>query len=399
MNNIESIYTVYQLNADPNNLIEQSVYQKNNITYKILNYNKNLLCYNVDENIKLYRSVIFASPENELLSFTPHKMVDRDKFCDKYDINSPDIYINEYIDGTLIHLFYDNRINQWEIATKGSIGGNYKLFNKFSNKKTNKTVMEMFIDAFTRNPLSSTNNINQNAIIEYFPKNFSYSFVLLHPDNPIVFPINQPLLYLTNVFDITPKNNRAIHIPPTIFESWNIFTNCCILFPKPQSFDNWNQLKEDQLVHFNTYENNCGYIATHLPSGDRCKFYNSDYKIRIRVKTVQSKLLLQYLCLRKINLINDYLVKYPKFRKQFRLFKDHFSDFIENIHTAYLLKYVWKTKYDINEKYKQIVDDIQRDVYVPNIKQKLIITQKSVHDYILRKSPGEMLYHLFYENR
>ena len=59
MNNIESIYTVYQLNTDPNNLIEQSVYQKNNITYKILNYNKNLLCYNVDENSKLYRSVIF----------------------------------------------------------------------------------------------------------------------------------------------------------------------------------------------------------------------------------------------------------------------------------------------------------------------------------------------------
>ena len=399
MNHIESTYTVYQLNDAPNNIIKSKIYQKNNIDYKILNYDKNKMCYDVDDNSKLYRSVIFSSPENELLSFTPNKMVDREKFCNKYDINSENVYINEYIDGTLIHLFYDNRINQWEIATKSSIGGDYKLFNKYSNKKTNKTVVEMFIDAFTRNPLSSTNNINQNAIIEYFPKNFSYSFVLLHPENPIILPIDHAQLYLTNVFDITPKNNRAIHIPPFIFSNWSIFANCCILFPKTQPFNNWDQLKENQLIHFNIHDNNCGYIATHLPSGERCKFYNSDYKIRIRMKTVQSKLMLHYLCLRKINLLNDYLIQFPKFRNHFRLFKDHFSDFIENVHTAYLLKYVWKTKFDINEKYKQIVDDIQRDVYVPNIKHKQKITQKSVHDYILSKTPGEMLYHLFYEKR
>ena len=42
-------------------------------SYSILNYNKELLSYH-NENILLYRSVVYSYPELDLLSFSPPKM-------------------------------------------------------------------------------------------------------------------------------------------------------------------------------------------------------------------------------------------------------------------------------------------------------------------------------------
>ena len=133
---MDTQYASYRLNHKNNSKIENKEYLHNNIRYTIKSYDSKYICNDASDHLTLYRSVIFSHPENTLLSFSPQKSVLKENFCNRYEINDDDIYINEYIDGTMIHLFYDNRVNQWEIATKNSIGGNYKLINSRLKQKT-----------------------------------------------------------------------------------------------------------------------------------------------------------------------------------------------------------------------------------------------------------------------
>ena len=391
MENIEDLYAIYSVNPMKKLKVNETLYTNNNIEYKILNYDRETMSDNVSDITKLYRSIVFSSPENELLSFSPQKTINREEFIRKYNVTCDDIYINEYIDGTLIHLFYDDRIKQWEISTKSAVGGNYKLYNSYSKIKTSKNVKDMFLDAITRNIYSKTNSISNNTTINNFFKNYCYTFVLSHPDNPIVFPITQPKIYLTNVFDIIPKKGRVINIPPYVYQQWDIFQNTCILFPSTKQFDTWDSLTPERLIHLNNNEENCGYMATHIPSGQRCKFYNGRYKELLRLKTIKSQFLLRYICLRRANLLNDYLVQNPGERKRFRLFKDLFQSFINNLHAGYLTKYVWKAQTEIDNKFAKYIDEIHKEVYIPNIRSNIKITKKTVYDFVIRKHPGELL--------
>ena len=67
-------------------------------------------------------------------------------FCHLFN-NQREIYINEYIDGTMVHLFYDPRIQSWEIASKNAVSGNYFLSDNV--KKTSKTLRDMFVECLT----------------------------------------------------------------------------------------------------------------------------------------------------------------------------------------------------------------------------------------------------------
>ena len=97
-------------------------------TYAILNYDKNMLS-KLDVCSDKYRSVVFSYPENQLLSFSPPKSIEYADFKEKkYPINT--ITATEKIEGVSITLFYDHRIQSWEISTKTNIGGHYWYFYK-----------------------------------------------------------------------------------------------------------------------------------------------------------------------------------------------------------------------------------------------------------------------------
>ena len=115
----------------------------------------------------MYRSVIFSYPEKKILSFTPVKSIPSSTFMQKYPTIKDNIFINEYIEGVMIQLFYDFRVNCWTIATKGNIGCKYGFYNKNQNVCQNphqnqNTFYNMFLDALHANKNES---LNQLAII------------------------------------------------------------------------------------------------------------------------------------------------------------------------------------------------------------------------------------------
>lgn len=392
---MDNIYASFHIESvcSPKVIVKNYFYS--NIYYNIWNYNSECMCYNEKIQVAQCRSLIMSHPENKLLSFSHGKSLSYETFTQMYNIN--DVYINEYIDGTLIHLFFDYKLNTWVMATKSSIGGNYFLYNKNYSTKSSKTVFTMFLEALSTNDP----NLSNNVLINNLPKNYCYNFVLLHPENPIVFPINQPKLYLIAVFDICNTTNKAVNIPPHIFENFDCFKNSTILFSQKANYQSYDELKQNQFELFNKNKEICGYHAIHLPSGNRCIFKNPVYIDLLRFKTINPRNFFLYLCLRRNNSIKDFLKQFPEFKKRFNLFNDHFKQYIENLHCAYLAKYVFKNCNTIDYKYQNYIESIHREIYIKSInnRQKEKVTIKKVHNYVMSKCPGEILYILFSEKR
>jgi hypothetical protein len=118
--------------------------------YALVNYKKH-------ENYDgLYRSVIFKN--KKVVCFSPPKSIPYTEFCENNPIST--VVVDEFMDGTMINVFYDGETNKWVIATRSIVGAKCVFYSQ-------KTFHDMFhetgIDYDTLN------------------KEYCYSFVLQHP--------------------------------------------------------------------------------------------------------------------------------------------------------------------------------------------------------------------------
>jgi hypothetical protein len=109
----------------------------------------------------------------------------------------------------------------------------------------------------------------------------------------------------------------------------------------------------------------------------------------------------QFLCLNRINKIDNFLKYYPSCKKIFKNFKNEYDGFITSIHRAYMMKYIEKTHIDISNKYLMHVDRIYKQKYLPylNTQNKRKIDKSIFVEYVEKMEPGELLYYLNYDNR
>ena len=366
--------------------------------YTVLNYDNDYICFDETSNITQYRSVILNHPERNLLSFSPPRGIPIESFRKKYNPCDENMYINEMVEGTLIHFFYDKRISSWEIATKNAVGGHYRTSEKdMGDNKKQLSVREMFLEAIS---YSTNTSFSQVALFQLFPKHYSFNFILQHPANPIVLHSVKPLLYLVSVYDITPKERRAIHIPPPIFQSWDFLSSAPILFPKTFHIQCWDEITGKIGLFNRTSFEYMGCVATHLGTGERSVVRNPVYNEILRTRKLNPGLFYQYLCLLRTNMVNEYLQYYPQYKRKFHQFHSTCNEFIELIHTHYLARYVWRNCDHISPKYAPYIDAVHRDIYIPSLKtKKQIITCKVIRDYLFSLSPNEILYAIQYEKR
>jgi len=166
--------------------------------YSIYNLENEFLP-NADLKNRIYRSAIMSG--NKLLALAPAKSLPNDSFvsANKFSVNkfsANKVCANEIIEGTMINMFWDPNLGQWEIATKKGIGGKYFFFrNKYEGEleePEQKTFREMFLDSFALNNLP-------------FDKSYSYSFVMQHPSNHIVLPIDKHAVYLVHTYKFATR--------------------------------------------------------------------------------------------------------------------------------------------------------------------------------------------------
>lgn len=364
--------------------------------YVLFNYDTDYICFDEPIEITQYRSIIMSNSQRHLLSFSPPRGMSADAFKKIYSLHDEDVFINEMIEGTLVHLFYDKRISSWEIATKSAVGGHYRLSEKDAgDDKRKPDVREMFLEALCY-PMNTP--FSQVPLFEHFPRHYSYTFILQHPSNPIVLHPTKPRVYLVAVYDIAPC--RAISIPPTIFQTWDFLASSPILFPKTFQFHRWDEITGKMGLFNRTSFEYMGCIVTHLGTGERCVIQNPVYNEILRMRKVNPGLIYQFLCLHRANSVDAYLQYYPQLKREFQQFHSICNEFIELAHTHYLARYVWRNCVNISKKYAPYIDAIHREIYLPSLKtKKRVITCKVIREYLFSLSPNEILYALQYEKR
>jgi len=401
-NDYKPIYLDYDIDLITYNSdkIKLKTYTFRNTEYKILNYDSQVVCDN-DKTNGLYRSII-CSPENEILCFSPPKSITLDSFKEKCPNLNDNILINEIIEGTMINLFYDHRNQSWEISSKSAIGGNYWFFrNQYSVdeiEKTKKqlTFREMFLDAFRAN----TDDINKLPFLEYFPKDYCYNFVLQHPENHIVLNINSPTVYLVSVYHL--RQNHIVYISPIVFEEWDCFLNIrgMLDFPRQFTEKNYTELHK-KYCSINSRYDFVGCMLTNLATGERTSIENPTYMEVRELRGNNPNLQYQYLCLRHIGKVKDFLGYFPQYKTVFSKFYKQYNDFVTNIHQSYIQYYIQKNSEKISKKYFPHIYKLHHEFYLPLLKtdNKLIIRRAIVLKYVDTLSPIELIYYLNYNKR
>jgi hypothetical protein len=370
--------------------------------YTVLNYDKTALCFDEPLKTRQYRSVVISYPDNKLLSFSPPKSLTSNEFKKRYPhLENEDIYVNEKIEGNLLHLFYDTRIDSWEIATKKAVGGHYRTFY-YKNPKMQKTsVRNMFLQALS---VPQNTRFQDVDALNRLSKDYSYCFVLQHPENHIVFSIEKPALYLIAVYDILPVTKRVISVPPLMYESWTSFKNIGLIrFPQQIPINDYQEIE-------NYYENRKDYssrgiVITNLHNGEHFTIKNPVYQnVTGFKKSFMNSLHYQYLCFHRIGKTVEFLEQFPKCKSEFESFYKQRKEFIDQLHEFYMTKYVWKLRtHSLNTDKYEYIAGVLHKIHLQSLSKHsenvIKITKPWISEYLFKKDPEEMIFLLNYDLR
>ena len=361
----------------------------NNQKYKVIRYNKTNLTFDIIPTYGLCRSVIVNS-NNQVVCFSPPKSVKSDTFIEKYNIKCETLIAEEFVEGTMINVFWDQNIGlsgAWEISTRNTVGA-VSSFYKSPNSKTFRT---MFLEAAANNKLD----------LDTLHKNFCYSFVLQHPENRIVVPFKTPQLYLISMYIIDNSDKNDIKVYSVDKSNFlNLHSNTTIKIP---TVYNWNTYADlvDKYASMNTSYDVLGVVVYNNETGERTKIRNPVYEEVRQLRGNQPKLQYQYLCLRKEGKVGDFLKYYPENKKEFSNFRDQLHLFTNTLFMNYISCYIKKEKplLEFSEQYRTHMFNIHKQ-YLDDLKEKkMYVTNTVVIKYVNNIHPSLMMFCLNFQMR
>lgn len=385
---VSQLYKGIKCENLPNVNVKSIYYNKNK--YELIKYVKN----NINkENVLtdgLFRSVI--SRDGRVLSFSPPKSLYKNDFVEKY--NMEECYAEEFIEGTMINLFYDkkyknvndeneeNEEGKWVISTKSNIGARNAFFTLGHINKED-TFQHMFYDA--------CKHVNLNY--DVLDKEYQYSFVLQHPRNRIVLNIKEPKLYLISVNKIS-DDNVLTKVENYIINNINI--------PKKYYFKEYKEIEKRWEKSENSVEcKEMGLVVFHKDSGNRTKFRNPQYEYVKLLRGNQPKLEYRFIELWQNKQIKDYLLYFPESKTLFDKYWLKLSKFIDNTFNNYVECYVLKNKRlkDFPFEYRTHMYEIH-SIYKNVLKKEYkVVTIPVIINYFKNLHPAKMMFSINYVMR
>jgi hypothetical protein len=250
----------------------------------------------------------------------------------KYPTITATLVAQDFIEGTMINVFFDSVNDCWQISTRNTVDAEVSFF-KETNKWSNKTFNQMFVEACL------FNNLN----IQSLNPKYCYSFVLQHPENRIVVPFKTTQLFLVAVYEICQTEDSALVKEIDLNElmgeqSWRLTS---VRYPETYEFTTYTELI-NKFASPNTPYDILGIVVKNIETGERTKFRNPIYEEVRQLRGNQPKLQYQYLCLRHSGKLSEFLKYYPESKSDMSTFRDQVHMFTNTLHQNYISCYVRK---------------------------------------------------------
>jgi hypothetical protein len=346
-----------------------------------------------------YKSIILRNDEIDpvVLSISPTIPLDPENFKEKYPTieNMSDFYVSEMVEGTTMILFYDDKSNKWEIATKNAIGGNYWYYRTqyIINGETigheQMTFREMFIQALGFDNYKTT-DINDIPSIRQLSPKYCYHFIFQHPLNHIVMEIREPKVYLISVYEIEKGGVRQ-HVSPAVFKTWESLYKengeSTFHFPVQLSFTNYVEIPPFISTNYRCV----GVTVLHVENGEYALFENTMYTQLRELRGNNPNLLFHFLELlqRRNYDLESFKLTFPRYSQLFDCFYFKYSAFIQKLYGYYVSHYIKKSTEIIPKPFFVHLWKIHNEIYKPTKKS---IQLKIVDDYFLNLSTSALFY-------
>lgn len=358
--------------------------------YKVIRYDKHVLNDDLISTYGLCRSII-VNENDKVVCFSPPKSIPTDEFIKKHPNKTDAIIAQEFVEGTMINVFWDENIGLaggWEICTRNTVGAT-SGFYKSTNSKTFRT---MFLEA------AQENNLDLNKLNPAY----CFSFVLQHPENRIVVPFNKARIYLVAMYHIddTEMNNIRVY-------SYNIdemrklnWMNADIKFPQTYYENSYTELI-NKYASMNAQYDVLGVVLYNALTGERSKIRNPVYEQVRALRGNQPKLQYQYLMLRKQNKVKDFLKYFPENKRNFSEYREQLHLFTNTLFMNYISCYIKKEQplKQYSEQYRTHMFELHK-LYINSLRENaLIITNRVVIDYVNNLQTTLLMYCLNFHMR
>ena len=269
-----------------------------------------------DDDTKMCRGLILNIKDNSLVCLPPSKSMEVNEFLSKVENDWKNVIVEDFVDGTMINVSYNNNTEQWFISTRSCIGGKNRW-------QSTKNFNDMFQECSCSMDLTKLD------------KNICYTFVLNHVDNRIVKKYDNNNITLVHAVNV--NNSTGL---PEILDIYKV---------NEDLINNGIDVYLPERFAFNTYEDACknasklyfenqGYVLKY--KNFRSKIRNPSYNWVKNLKGNTNNMKYLYLDLRQNGNLAEYLRCFPEHGDMFSGFQKELHDMTHNLHRAYISLHV-----------------------------------------------------------
>lgn len=208
------------------------------------------------------------------------------------------------------------------------------------------------------------------------PKEYSYSFVLQHPDNAIVAPVKSIALYIVAIYYI---DGTTVYEMDRSIVKWSSFSS--VRYPARFGFNG----EEDFKRIINTWASSSSIyyfpgVMFRTHDGARYKYRNPNYEYAKNARGQREKSRFIYLHLKKIEAFDRHIERYPEDEIKLLRHQTDLYNYMHNLHKNYMDCYIYKKKvlkeyaveyrknmFQLHEHYKMILRTNGKRVNIINM--------------------------------
>lgn len=294
--------------------------------------------------VRACNGLIFEKDTFKVLCYSFDKMNDSTEPVDEVDYNN--CFLQDALEGTLLRVYYYN--NKWILSTKKSISAGK------SRWVSQKNFQQLFIES---HGLRVIHALTEN---ESIVKNYGFSFLMVHPENNILYKPSKPLLYHLTTRDMaTPGYPEVEYEIKTDNEELNPLKVPKISFSQYLEGTNIKNIYSEYINHETLTTEGFVFIDN---NNHRHKIIKNKIKHLRALWGNNNNRLFRYLELRRdISLLDEYLTYFKDDKYNFLKYENEVQKIASTVLDVYINKFVNKTNTNVPFYFKKLIYNLHGD--------------------------------------